>query len=426
MKPLAPAVLLALWLALPIRPVRAQDAAPSPADAAIAQLDTDLLAIPAGSTVTDAQHQTLVADLSALAVGIVPAPDAANVDGLATILGHAAVAGNVMSDALAELNSDLAADATDSDDWLDDLTDDADDLLAPADTDPNPFIVDSNLLIETAASLHPRRTHQYHSFVLDVQNGQSPANQFYDGSVGLDTKQVAGSEPVSTISVRAVGLPRSNLYTVTITRKSDDAVVTLGLLNIHQVSSQEFNKYLTADIPDDYHQYLENLTVGQTVFGGDSRKTLLAGFDARDVANITLTDALGVARLSGHPGLGVNNYRTQEVVLHLYGSPAAPTATAVAKGSEIQSYASTFFFSARHLPAQTLVTLAADGVVVGQFITGANGQLLVTKGNVRARYNRAGLRLYPQTLPQNLKLSQVQSLALTDNQGNVLLSSPMP
>ncbi len=105
---------------------------------------------------TDAQHQAIVADLNALAVGVVPAPATGDIDDAATTLGDAAVAGSITGDALEEINGDLAADATDADDWTDDITGDADDLLAAGTPDPDPVITDptdpgdgSTLPIET-------------------------------------------------------------------------------------------------------------------------------------------------------------------------------------------------------------------------------------------------------------------------------------
>ncbi len=437
MKSLLPVLLL--YLALGWQPPfsRAQDSTPAPLDAAVTQLDTDLLALPAGSPVTDAQHQAIVADLNALAVGIVPAPAATDIDAVATNLGNAAVAGNVTADTLAELNTDLAADATDADDWLDDISGDASDLLAPADsaTDPgDPGVGWGSPLIETlvpnsvtATATRPRRTSRHHNFDLTVESGQSPANQFYYALAALDTRQVDGSAPVGTVSVQVVGLPTSsNPYTVTATRKSDGASVTLGRFNVKPVSSDVFNEYLTADTPDDYDEGVENLTLGKAIFGGSHpKKALPASFDARDVAMITLTDASGVARLSGRPGLGVGNYRVRSAVLHLYGDPAAaPTASGLAKGSASGNEGDNFYFSARHLPASTAVTLVADGVVVGQFTTGAHGRLVVAEGTYPKPFTHTGARLYPQRLSLPVDLSRVKSLTVVDPQGVVLLGSP--
>lgn len=435
---------LALGLSAPF--CRAQTSVPTPLAAAITQLDTDLLAIPAGSTVTDAQHQTIVTDLNVLAVGVVPAPAAADVDSIATALGNAAVTGNVTADALVELNADLAADATDADDWTDDITDDAATLLSPAVTDPDPIIIDPTIAdpdpgndptlpIETAVPIFvtavrppARRTHRYHNFEFDTQNGQSPSNQFYYGSVGLTTRQVDGAAPVSAISVRAVGLPTNNPYTVNVTRKSDGAVVPLGQFNVQPVSSLVFNEYLTAATPDGYTERVENLTLGQTTFGGShAKKALPMGVDARDVATVTLTDATGVARLSGHPGLGVGNYRTRGVVLHLSGDPvAAPAASAVAKANHTVLNVYTFYLSAQHLPVNMPVMLVADGVTLGQFTTGAHGRLVVTEGYYTAFHTHAGARLVPQKLVPAVDLSRTKSLVITDVQGNVLLSNATP
>ncbi len=392
---------------------------------------------------TDAQHQGIVADLNALAVGVVPAPATGDIDDAATTLGDAAVAGSITGDALEEINGDLAADATDADDWTDDITGDADDLLAAGTPDPDPVITDptdpgdgSTLPIETltgtgtfsptAVLLHPAyRIQTSHEFSLDTQSGQNPSNQYYYGSVDLVTRQVAGSTTQTKLYVEALGLPLNNPYTVAYTRKSDGASVTLGAVNVQTVSDFQFNLYLPAETPDTYDESVETFSLGKTVFGGDnSKKGLPAGFDAADVATVTVTDAQGITRLSGQAHGARFNYRNRLTVLHLSGSSTVvPAPSGAAKMQSRGAYG--LYLSARHLPSSQTVTLLADGVAVGEFTTGAHGRLVVTQRYYGLLHTHSGASLHPQSLAASVNLSAVKSLSLTDAQGNVLLSGSL-
>ena len=428
-----PALLgLTLGLLLLARPAWAD---PDPALAVvIAQLNADLLLIPAGGEVTDAQHQALLADLTALSVGILPAPDAADLAEVATTLEAAALAGNVTADTLVDLNEDLADNADNADDadfWLDDILSDAQvlqHLQDPPVGDPSLPIETGSPIFTTAASLRPRRTSTDRRFSLDDQQGQSPANQYYYGEVELITRRVAGGQATTRLYVEALGLPLNNPYTVAIVRRSDGAHLMLGQASAQEVPVRDFNLYLPGDVPDTYRQKLENLTLIRTrLTDDDFGQVLPEGLNPLDVSKVTLTDAQGVTRLAGEFRTAGFHNQTRSVVLHLRGAPAAaPAATAVAKAKRFavgNSASHLFSLTARHLPASTQVTLLADGVAQGQFTTGKNGRLYVTQGTPTEAVRLSGKVVYPQTLPKTLDFSRVKSLALIDSKGRVLATS---
>ncbi len=399
--PFAAALLL---LALGFRPavIHAQDTSDDTLPAAVAQLFTDLAAIPAGSTVTDAQHQALVTDLDALAAGVFT-PDPDDVDQLATDLGTAASSGLVSTDFETELAADFSADSGDPDDqdgWLDDIEDDVADVLsALAVPDPTGTYFPTYVLTTSLGSGHTEISSGFFTralLPLAAQGIPPGLLENYAGSVRLATSQPVGSAAVSKLTVRTSGLPPSNPYTVSITRQSDGATVAIGKLHVRNgfyfLTAQALAARPAAELS----------TSGHAAFGGIMRLSgSVAGAQpTRQVRGVTLR--LAPASASGISAKAFANAFVRHAV--------ASTGTT-----------DHFHLSAHHLPVNATVTLLVNGTAAGQFPTTAKGRLVIAEGTTPT--SPAALTVYP--LPAGTNLSDVKSLALVDAQGGVLVSGSL-
>ena len=404
---------------------------------AVAQLFTDLTAIPTGATVTDAQHQALVADLDALAAGVFT-PDPDDVDQLATDLGTAAAAGLFTSDFETELAADFSADSSDPDNlddpndpdgWIEDFEDDVSDLLNPVSvTDPTgtylpTYILGTSVVGGSAGIISGSYTRSL--LPLTAQGIPEGLLENYSGSVRLATRQAVGATAVLKLTVRTNGLPPSNPYTISIVRRSDGATVVIGKLRVSNGSDDLTARALSA------RPAAELLTSGRATFGGpDARKPLPTGFDPDDVASVTLTDSQGVVRLSGSVAGAPSTRQVEGMRLHLSGTSvapaAAPSADMIVRHAVTSATTSDFFrFMARHLPVNAPVTLLADGVVVDHYTTTANGRLFIIEGFDPTKLQRNGISPPFNSLPPGTDLSATKTFTVTDTLGTVLLSGSL-
>ena len=409
--------------------------------AAVLQLYTDLNAIPAGTAATDAQHQTIVADLDALATGVFT-PDPADVDQLATDLGTAATNGLFSDNVLEYLADDFIGDpddpTTDPDGWMDDIQDDVSSLIDPPPTlldpgDPTTFDpgnpVDTTVYELGVTAVAPVGESSTRVSLQLTEQGIPPfLLENYSGQMHLSTRTAAGGTAASTLRLRTIGLPPNNPYTVSITRLSDGASVTLGKLHVRN----GFTWLPVAfDAASPAGPQAEILTYGNAVFGGaNAKKPLPAGFDAADVATVTVTDAQGVVRLTGNLADGTPTSRVQALNLRLSGAASVaaslPSATVTARHRITPDGVGVrFHLSAHHLPGNAPVTLLADGESVGQFTTTSKGRLVVTEGPVHRETNGLGGSRVVNALPNDVDLSGARSFSITDAQGNVLLSGSL-
>ena len=406
----------------------------APLTPALTQFFLDLEAIPAGSIVTDAQHATLVADLSALPPGPA-APTAADLDELATNFGAAAVAG-LVDDALEyRLAMDFDVDADDPDSWLAYVQNDV--LFAlhpPAPYDPNAPGVDPGLVYGTAVSavvpvrkpgvvvtrdLIPLKA------VYDTVASQSPI--IYDGSVRMTTRTQADGVAVPTLSFSASGLPADGTYTLSVVRRSDRATVVIGTFLAQPFVAQPVGG-ATLTFGHVARTYLN--TDVQLSFGAGTAQPLPDGFDAADVKTLLVTNAEGRTRLKQKLSTtGTAAFQARVAYLHLYNPTSGAPGGRATTGYKLNAHGTTprnqLHLKARHLPANAPVTLLVDGVKVDTYTTTAMGSLLIaqrstSEGSVHP-YTTSNLN----PLLANVDLLNAKSVSLVDAAGNVLLSGSL-
>ena len=406
----------------------------APLTPALAQFFTDLEAIPTGSTVSDAQHQTLLADLAALPPGPA-APDAATLDELATNFGSVAVAGLVDDDLEYQLAMDFDVDPDDPDSWLVYVQGDVLSALnPPAAIDPNaPGEDGGSLPVETfvptvAALVNPgvvvtREFVPLQGFY-DTVARLSPI--IYDGSVQMVTRTQAGSPTTVTLHLHTDGLPAGETYTLSLVRQSDGARVVIGTFSPQTfVSEPAGGATLTLAYPQ--RTYLN--TDSDETLGTGTSQPLPTGFDANDVKTLVVTNAEGRVRLK-QKLLATNAevIHRRQVSLHLYHPAAGGAGGKVTVSYTLGAYGgirNRLRLQARHLPASTPLTLLVDGVKVDTYTTTPDGQLVI------AQRSTASGSVHPYDTPNvnpqlaGVDLSNAQAVSLVDAAGNVVLSGSL-
>ncbi len=442
MKPTPRFILLALAaLSLPTFSARALN--PSlfndgfaPLTPLVAQFFTDLEAIPAGSTVTDAQLATLVADLAALPPGPVT-PTADELSQLAADFGSLAVAGLVNDDLEYNLAMDFDVDYDDPDPWLPDVQSEVSFALNPPPPyDPNDPGDWSNLPLETAVptvasvqlpGMVLTRTKFGLTGVYDTPASESPL--YYSGTVRLKNRTQANAPASPVIRLTTVGLPTGETYRLSAVRASDGATVPIGKFHTHSFVPQPAGgavltlAHVTATTLN---------TKSDVIYGAGTKRLLPDGFDLNDVASLVVTDSQGNTRLTRDlAALGTSVTRIRQTRFHLYSpSPGGPGGKLMAKHSLFAGNNSMGDFlrlTARRLPANAPVTLRVDGTAVGQFTTTADGHLVIAQGVstplTEAYRQETPWHFYP--LPAGTDLSNVQTVSLSDADGNVLVSGSL-
>lgn len=401
----------------------------APLTPALTRFYLDLEAIPAGSVVTDAQHQTLVADLAALPPGP-ETPSAADLDQLATDFGSLAVAGLVTDDLEYELAMDFDVDYDDPDPWLPYVQGDVQFALNPPPPyDPNdPGNLDPVILetaVPTAVLLRPTRQVMHFSASLTATDGNGAWQPgAYGGSVRLTNLIVNGTVPVPSLKLSTTGLGLGEAYTVAVVRRSDGVSVPLGRFRAHgsSVTSEGF----LPSPPRDTHSAV--------TFGGRAKRRLPDGFSVNDVASILVSNAGGQVLLSHDFSAEASQEKqVHRVRLALSGTsvgkpPPKGTVLAVSKldAGAAGVRRNKFLFLARHLPANALVTLTLDQTVLGQYTTTSDGHLLVAQ-NTDPRNIKlgAGKSLAVNGIATDSDWSSLRSITLTDAQGDILLSGSL-
>lgn len=410
----------------------------APLTPALTQFFTDLEAISAGSTVTEAQHATLLADLTALPPGPA-APTAGDLDQLATNFGAVAVAGLVNDDLEYQLAVDFDVDADDPDSWLAYVRNDVDFALnPPAPVDPTDPGDGSTLPLETAVPVgtvtttglptrKPGLVINDESYSLKAVYDVAPSQGalFYVGNATLITTQFTG-EPVRPIlSFDAVGLPSDEIYTVSVVRRSDGARVVVG-----QATPQTSVPTLPTGT-----QVTPGVTVpaGRTVlptvvdarFGAGMAQALPDGFAADDVQSLVVTDAAGHLRFRRKlTASKAVLYLDHSVRLPLYGpaSNRLGKATVGYKQDPAGTTRNRLHLAAHGLPALAAVTLLVDGVKVGAYTTTAQGRLAIHQRSSAVGSAHATNWDNVNPLLANVDPLHARSLSLVDASGNVLLS----
>ena len=401
----------------------------------LARFFTDLEAIPAGSTVTDAQHGTLAADLAALPPGPA-APDAAALDQLADSFGRLAVAGLVDDDAEYLLAMDFEVDPDDADSWFTYVQGDVSYLLMPPPTlEPgdgsgvDPVIYQTFGPTDALASQNELLTRQ--TLYLRPVYPEGSGSTSYSGEVRLNVRQFPGLLTVPTLRVSTYGLALGETYTVRVTRRSDGKSVMIGKFHARG-SGQPLPQPVLAEgsLPDGALPIGVTLDTRSSVaFGPGAKRPLPAGFDADDVAAVRVVDSRGRTRLVRKiTDTGAHVSRTRRVRLHLTG-PAGSTASGdVLVGYQINqgsgSTRSRVLLTAEGLPAGVPVTLVADGKPVGLYDTTPEGRLVVRQGAV-PRKIFTGKPLMLGSLPDDVDVSNVQAVTVYDAAGQVLLSGSL-
>ena len=418
-------VVLAAAMAVPVRAAKpTTTAATAVLPAEVLQLLQDLRAIAPGAAVTDEEKQTLAADLTALAGGLVK-PAAASVEQLADDLAAAAASGKLTRKIETLLARDLAAilGRTAPDPAaLRALVDEIRTALAAYGLDAadlQQFAADLETILD-AFQTDSVSTRQI--VTLDSENIPRFLLMNYGGHARLVTVRAEGQPARTVLSIDTFGLPPANPYTVAVTRRSDGARIVLGKLKVHAGGREAYRPQVSAP-------QAELDTAGETVFGGPAGKPFPDGFDPTDIDTLTLTDSNGTERLAGSfVDAADRQLRTRLVNLRMDPGAADPGA-AGAVSFRIKTTGATsrdaFLLYVGGLPASAVVTLLADGAAAGTFTTTASGQLVVAEGSVPVPTSAVGRMLPVNALPAAVDLDTVSTLELTDAAGNVLAAAGM-
>ena len=247
----------------------------APLTPALAQLFTDLEAIPAGATVSDLQHQTLLADLLALPPGP-DVPTADDLDLLATELGSVATGGLVNDDLEYDLAGDFDVDPTDPDSWLAYVSEDVLDALnpltttGPVSTLPIGTFEPVYVLANAASGVVSGVTTTVP--VMLTQAGPADFSVvYYSGQAKLITHSPVGQATVQKFVLSTVGLSPRTSYLISVTRRSTGASLEIGKLR--RSDQSEFSK---GTVPGGGTPPTVGLLgFGKAVFGGEQPKRAL-------------------------------------------------------------------------------------------------------------------------------------------------------
>ena len=399
---------------------------------AVAALERDLTVITPGVPPTDAQVQVLSADLGKL-FRKVNAPPTVTLEFVAGALAAAASQGQLLADDVAVIVPEVV-DLVVNTAWFNKAAEPALEAdLEKAGLDPSGA---QQLAAAVRALSYDRQSFTVGStreLILHAVDRTVPGYKHISGYVEFDdligSKVVGGvvTDPYFILEGFTVFLTQLPLgkYRVSVTTTARGEPIELGTVRVRPGS------FISEDAASGGDQSPSRSRSGSAGFGTDpyGSTPLPTGLSADDVVSLTVVDEQGTPRMTGSfADASFRPSTTHSAQGCLTATTAAPTAgghvSALADDNPTLQF-NTLLLSAVGLPANVSLTFSINDGPGAPVTTGPTGNLYI-------KTTRAAFPLPPKAteivnvLPDPVDLSTATKFVVSNAQGNVLLSSPMP
>ena len=369
----------------------------------VAKLFTDFQTLKAGSDVTDAEKSALAADLALLTTSTTK-PSQTSIDQLAADLAGAFADGSLSPAEKAQLVLDVdgvfnSAGLTTAE--ANQFIADATAILVSSGIDAADVQLIAADLAAVSADAQTDFISTDKTFTLTAPAGATDtlAQTQLTSTVGDD-----GAVKVH-LSLETLGLI-TGTYTVNATNAANGAPVALGPLKVVGLKGKA--------------------GAGAVVFGDGSSNAFPTGFDPATITTVTVTDASGAVALTGSAVDAAKFVRVGNFGL-VAGTAYPDVVGHVAFDTKLKKSKdkSHFLLYARKLPADTTVNILINGTAVGQATSDVKGRLLIIRGTVIIPVKGDGVTPLstPTDLPDGVDLSLLDTLELTDAQGQVIATA---